>query len=148
MELCGRQFRVLRRAEKTCLEASAGEYSVREFFRNDVFLLEGLRCSGAQHDGCQRLCMFLWKMAWLRKLEDEQRGVVADLPGLEALRSKLKTKSAPGRYFCQSTQLIKATRPEPMAKVQIFRKCLRDVRSGAVGALQMMSRSSHRSIAS
>ncbi len=137
IELCGRRFRVLRRAEKICLEATAGDYVIRQFSRDDVFLLEGLRCSGAHHDGCQRLCMFLWRMAWLRKVEAEQRVIVADLPGLGALRSKMKTKTEPGRYFCQSTELINTTLPGPMKRTQILLKCFRDVRSGTVGILEM-----------
>ena len=43
VELVGR-FRVLRRAEKTCLESPPGKYVIREFRKSDVFLLEGLRC--------------------------------------------------------------------------------------------------------
>jgi hypothetical protein len=138
VELCGRRFRVLRRAEKTCIEAPVGVYVVREFHRNNVYLLEELRCSGAHHDGCQRMCLFFWNIAWLRKVEDVRREVVSDLTGLEALLSKMKTKSAPDRYFCQSTQLIKATRPEPLKKNQILVKCFRDVQSGAVGVLEMI----------
>src|SRR5436309_11945426 len=64
---CGRRSRVLRPAEKTCVEVASGDYAIREFRGDDVVLLEGLRCSGADHDGCQRACMFFWKMAWLRR---------------------------------------------------------------------------------
>lgn len=95
IELCGRRFRVLRRAEKICLEATAGDYVIRQFSRDDVFLLEGLRCSGAHHNGCQRLCMFLWRMAWLRKVEAEQRVVVADLAGLGAFQNENEDPARP-----------------------------------------------------
>src|SRR5437764_2423888 len=65
---CGRRSRVLRPAEKTCVEVASGDYAIREFRGDDVVLLEGLRCSGADHDGCQRACMFFCKMARLRRV--------------------------------------------------------------------------------
>ena len=54
---CGRRFRLLRRAEKTCIEIGDGGYDTREFLKNDVFLLDGLRCPGtstmdANDDAC------------------------------------------------------------------------------------------------
>ena len=33
--------------------------------KNAVFL-EGLRCDGSAHGGCQRGCLFFWKEAWLK----------------------------------------------------------------------------------
>jgi hypothetical protein len=137
LETCGRRFRVLRPAEKTCIEIADGDYVIREFSNNDVVLLEGLRCSGKDHDGCQRLCMFFWKSAWLRKVEGDESLAVADKAGLTALRSRLKTMTAPGRYFCQSTELAKACCSRKLARSEILLKCLRDVRFGAVGVCQM-----------
>ena len=46
-EYCGRRFRVLRRAEKTCIEFPGGGYKIQEFRGNDVVVLEGLRCNGS-----------------------------------------------------------------------------------------------------
>jgi hypothetical protein len=60
MEFCGRRFRVARPAQKSCVEHIPGWYQVREFQKEDVVLLDGVRCSGASHDGCQRLCMIFW----------------------------------------------------------------------------------------
>jgi len=138
MEFCGQRFRVLRQAEKTCIEGAGGDYAIREFYRNDVVLLEGLRCSGANHDGCQRLCMLFWKMAWLRKVVTGQPAAAADPVGLEESCSKLKTMAAPGRYFCQSTELVKAAQSRPLTRSQILLKCFRDVRAGAVGVFEMI----------
>ncbi len=137
-EMCGQRFRVMRQAEKTCFEVGQGAYTTREFLNNDVFLLKGLRCSGTTHDGCQRLCAIFWKRAWLKKVEEEPRQ-----PGIQPLRDgaldkKLKTKSSATRYFCQSTQLAKATQQEPIQRKSIIVKSLRDIRSGAVGALEMI----------
>src|SRR4051794_34645585 len=66
-EHCGRRLRVLRRAEKTCVEYAGMNYKIREFRQNDVVLLDVPRCTVAEHDGCQRACTLFWKTAWLRK---------------------------------------------------------------------------------
>ena len=137
VEHCGRRFRLARVAEKTCLEVAGGNYLIREFRNNDVVLLEGLRCSGADHDGCQRQCMFFWKRAWLRKVGAEESATPATIAGKESLCSKLKTRISPERYFCQSTELHRATEPTPIKAGQILLKCFRDVRSGAVGLMEM-----------
>lgn len=135
LEHCGRRYRMLRRAEKTCLEGSDSLYTSREFHNNDVVLLDQLRCSGADHDGCQRLCMMFWKLAWLRKVEGGSSKVELDLQNAQVLRRKLKTTNSPGQYFCQSTQLGKATAPNKRST--IFLKAYRDVRSGAVSTSDM-----------
>jgi hypothetical protein len=103
---CNSRFRVSRRAEKTCVE---GYWSQRRFPANDVVFLEELRCSGDQHDGCKRGCMAFWKEAWLRPASPGEPPVRADESELERLRSRLKVKSDPTHYHCQSTQLGKAT---------------------------------------
>ena len=61
---CGRTFKVYRRAEKTCVEGVGNRG-----MSNTVFL-EGLRCDGSLHDGCQRGCLFFWKEAWLKPAMD------------------------------------------------------------------------------
>jgi hypothetical protein len=37
-------------------------------FRYWTVVLDGLRCSGLSHEGCQRLCLLFWKTAWLRSV--------------------------------------------------------------------------------
>ena len=56
----GRQFRVSRRAFKTCID----DQEMREL-KNTVFL-EDVRCDGAGHGGCSKGCLIFWKEAWLR----------------------------------------------------------------------------------
>ena len=135
LEHCGQRYRVLRPAEKTCVEATGGSYLIREFHNNDVVLIEGLRCSGANHDQCQRLCMFFWKVAWMRKVENGQLTGIVELSGQEVLRSKLKTIKGTGRYFCQSTELANATKP--LTRRRILLKCFEDIRSGSRGFFEM-----------
>jgi hypothetical protein len=135
---CGQRYRVLRYAEKTCIDIGGGQYISRPFHRKDVVLLDGLRCSGESHDGCQRLCMFFWKTAWLRNVSNGQARVVEDQSAPAMLSAKLKTQSGPGRYFCQSTQLAAATRPTMLKRSQTLSQAFTDLRSGAVGLVQML----------
>ncbi len=139
LDLCGRRFQVLRKAEKTCVEIAPGDYAIREFLHNDVVLLDGQRCSGASHEGCQRLCMFFWKANWLRRVDPHSVSSPEDIGSRAALRDRLKTTTTAGRYFCQSTQLHKATSNRALTRSEILRKCFRDVRSGAVRPLAMLA---------
>lgn len=143
LPFCGRQFRVWRRIEKSCCETPA--MRIHAFPENDVVYLEGLRCSGADHGGCQNGCALFWKTSWLRPvgpgatpppdaparqeaLVDRARQIML------AARAKLKT-AADGRMICQASELIRATVPlTPGAKLW---KCMRDVAGGTWGALQM-----------
>jgi hypothetical protein len=136
MHFCGKRVRVLRLAEKTCVEFPGRlVYKIREFHNNDVVVLDMPRCSGAAHDGCQRACVFFWKQAWLRKTSKDQPGAVANQPGQERLRARLKTMQGPGRYLCQSTALATAT--HAMTRARVVLKCFYDVASGSRGVLEM-----------
>src|ERR1700757_2466302 len=53
---CGRQFRVSRRADNTCVGGQ------QRRIENAVHL-EALRCDGSAHYGCQAACLLLWKEA-------------------------------------------------------------------------------------
>jgi hypothetical protein len=134
---CGKRFRVFRRMEKTCVEGT--EEGILEFRSNDVVLLEGLRCSGADHDGCGRSCVLFWKEAWLRRAEIAEGGdppVPAPALGGEGrLATRLRSKDGE-RYFCQSTELPRATVPLPPWK-RLW-KCVRDVHVGTRTAPEMI----------
>jgi len=100
---CGKPFRVFRRLEKTCVEG----YGAR-LLPNTV-ILEGVRCDGSAHGGCQRNCALLWKEAWLQPIEsgtlEERAPAQIQVPRGPSLR----TMTGAGRYFCQSTELGRAT---------------------------------------
>lgn len=136
VKFCGRRFKVQRLAEKTCVEFPGGWYKIREFRNNDVVLLESSRCPGTRHDGCQRSCMIYWKTAWLRRVEPDRSPVCITQPEYPELERRLKTKSGPGRYYCQSTELARAT--VPLTRPRILLKCYQDVRSGSRGFLEMI----------
>jgi hypothetical protein len=138
LEHCGKRFTVLRHAEKTCVELLGGSYAIREFINNDVVLLEGLRCPGSSHHGCQRMCVLFWKTAWLKRIEGLQSPVAPSARELEILSTRLKTKVSADRYFCQSSELSAATQKRRLGRMEILVKCWRDVRSGAVGTGEML----------
>jgi len=137
VEHCGRQFRLTTLVQKSCVESAAWFFEVRAFRGGHVWILEDLRCSGSDHDGCARKCVLFWKSAWLKKAGEvsfprQQRQMLAP----DSSSRRLKTLKEPGRYFCQCTELVRAT--FPLSKSQKLLKCLSDVRSGAVGVLEML----------
>jgi hypothetical protein len=137
IEFCGGRFRVAKRVLKTCC-SSGTESNMRTFPADNVVLLEGLRCSGASHGGCQKACTIFWREDWLRKVEDD--GVFSRATGgaSEDLRARLKTTSGPTTYFCQSSEIVRATRR--LARWERFGKCFADIRVGNCTAFQMAQR--------
>ncbi len=127
LDWCGKPFRIERRVEKTC----AAIYPMRRFAANDVVFLEGPRCDGHGHDGCQRGCRVFWKEAWLRPIDSLDTSPKASRTGLNELFPRLKTKSDETHYFCQNTELVKATEAFPgKQKPWTLRIVLREIRNG------------------
>ncbi|MFN0127703.1 MAG: hypothetical protein ACKV19_13560 [Verrucomicrobiales bacterium] len=136
---CGQRFRVLRRAEKTCVEGSPD--GIRQFPHHDVVFLENLRCQGSSHDGCGRACLFFWKEAWLLLVgPDYASSAPMDEAELkrqgEALTAKLPTRHADGRYCCQSSELPAAT--ASLSAWGRLETCVRDVRHGTYSISTMV----------
>jgi len=138
LPFCGRRFQVAARVVQAVIDGAAlGNYTesfVRGFRGDDVVLLEMLRCSGAEHGGCQRGCRLFWKEAWLRKVEpgDPPTTGAAASP---AAAIRLKSRTAEGRYFCQSTEFRNATRH--LSWRDRLENCFRNVRWGNCSALEM-----------
>jgi hypothetical protein len=124
MPLCGKHLVVRHRLTKTCVEG----YGARLLAR--TVTLEGAYCDGSSHEGCQRSCPLLWKEAWLRPLEPrataEDHGEVAS-PGGAA---RLRTRRDDRHFFCQSTELGRAT--TYLFPVS-FKRCTAEFRAGNVG---------------
>ena len=122
---CGKTFRVYRRAEKTCVEG----FGMRSM--SDAVFLEGLRCDGSAHGGCQRGCLFFWKKAWLRA-EGSGRRAEREKSEIRNPKSEIENPSQlpavrGDRFFCQSTELAAATSDYPPGKVRHY---LHDLRVG------------------
>jgi hypothetical protein len=130
LDWCGKPFRVERRVEKTCVDASP-LYGNRRFAANDVVFLEGPRCDGRAHDGCQRGCKIFWKEGWLRPLESPDESTQTRRTGLDELLPRLRTKSDESHYFCQSTELCRATEAFPgRKKPWMLRIVFREILNG------------------
>ena len=137
LEFCGQRFRVAKRVVKTCYYGTAS--GMRKFPAEDVVLLKGLRCSGVDHDGCQKACTIFWREAWLRKVESLdtiQRS--ADAEASRRLRSRLKISIGPNTYFCQASELLNAT--AELSHWERLGKCFSDIRAGNCGVLEMAQR--------
>lgn len=134
---CGRQVRVYRRADKTCDTVRATGGSLR---MTNAVHLDGSRCDGGHHGGCQAACLLFWKEAWL-KPAPARAGVSPPRAGtlaprltradLEDLTTHRGPASEPDRAFmCQATELPRAT-----TRLRWWdpRPYLRELRSGNVG---------------
>jgi hypothetical protein len=111
--LCGQRLRVVRRADKTCVE---GYYGLRRL--GDAVFLDGARCDGAAHDGCQRRCLIFWREAWLKPLTDEEaRDPAPARKGRRNIRLAAIATRDGDAYACQSTALMDATRSQSKLNV-------------------------------
>src|SRR5882724_1313015 len=104
VEFCGKTFRVSRRVVKTCFTGSTS--TMRVFTANDVVTLEGVRCSGTAHDGCQKACTIFWRDAWLCKVEAATGESKSESDGADRLGARLRTSTGPKAYFCQASELL------------------------------------------
>jgi len=138
VEFCGKRFRVAKRVVKTCSYTGSGT-NMRRFRADDVFTLEDIRCSGAEHDGCPKACMIFWREAWLRKVEDAapRKGSETNTDDSNQLRARLKTRG-PKVFFCQASELLEAT--GPLARRERLGICFSEVRCGNCTAFQMVER--------
>jgi hypothetical protein len=145
LQYCGRRYRVSKSAHKTCDTIS----TYRNRRMTNAVHLEGLRCDGSAHDGCQAACLLFWKEAWLKpvggpKGESEPTVKARKNDGLglggfhctaETLARAARVKADPSesgeqKYSCQATELVRATVP---LKWWDPRQYVKDLVSGNVG---------------
>ena len=104
---CGRSFRVGQRSDKTC----AGDGVVRRM--HNTVHLQGVRCDGAAHGGCQAACLMFWKEAWLERVASDNSVVDTQTDGDDdefvAQTLEPATKTEDGRYRCQATEIPRAS---------------------------------------
>jgi len=146
LEFCGKRFRVEKRADKTCNTITVMES--RRIY--NAVHLEGLRCTGNDHGGCQAQCLLYWKEAWLKRVQDGQADVrgsanpvqlasASPLYGRERLvaltRRQDSSTDSEIAYRCQATDLLKASEPLPWWDV---RQYFRDIWSGNVGLVDLV----------
>ncbi len=129
---CGQRFRVFKRADKTC-DPAHQPWSIRRM--KDAVHLEGLRCDGAEHGGCQAGCLIFWHERWLRRCENGLVAAESLRPSGTSRGEKLLPIESIGAagadgeivYSCQATELRNFT--SYMAAWDP-RQYVRDLRSG------------------
>jgi hypothetical protein len=143
LEFCGRRFRVYKRADKVCDTIDWG--TLRRMER--AVHLEGVRCNGGAHAGCQAGCLIHWKEAWLKRVVDPSNASTVgvadqadDAHHIDASTCTEETLVEATRknwdeeeeiFSCQATELIRATTSTiPWWSVGQY---VRDVRSGNDG---------------
>ena len=122
LAFCGKRFTVAKRADKTC--DTVKDSGLRRM--EDTVHLEGTRCDGSAHAGCQASCQIFWKEAWLRRVSNSARpgdqgdsGRVSTQGGcteedlLAATRRAPQGESPEVIYRCQNTDLREASTPLP-----------------------------------
>jgi hypothetical protein len=126
LQFCGRRVRVFKTAHKTC---DTIERYVGRSMTNTVHL-DGLRCDGEAHDGCQAGCLLFWKEAWLKPVpasgsaDAGPRGAASPKVEVDTTVLTRATKTSDGRYSCQATDLLRATAPLPWWDVRQYMKDL------------------------
>jgi hypothetical protein len=132
LRFSGKQFRIFRRASTICF---SGPGWVRGFRSDDVVTLDGVRCSGAAHGGCQKECTIFWRETWLRKVEKSAAPRNPESQSTDRLQSRLKVSSGLNVYYCQASELSKAT--DFLSRRQRLERYLSGLRTGDFDAMQM-----------
>lgn len=139
LEYCGRVVPVSAVAHKTC-ETAQRTWQGRRL--DTTVHLEGLRCSGSAHGGCQASCNLFWKDAWLSPITTSQpsRGVTSkDRARCDEERLYAATESTTvegkTRYSCQATMVTAASSP---LKWWDPRQYALDVRTGNWSVLHVL----------
>ena len=142
LKYCGKRLRVQKSAHKTC--DTIHNYRTRGM--SNAVHLEGVRCDGSAHGACQALCLIFWKEAWLKRVTaggdtpgeaqfthtSAQASGDASAEGLAryACYNVVKNGATETRYRCQTTDLLKATKPLDWHDPRHY---WRDLTSGNVG---------------
>ena len=147
LQFCGQRLPVFRRAHKTC-DPPNGLQGRR---MAAAVHLDGLRCDGSAHGGCQAGCLMFWKDAWLKKADAPAADGRAAAPGAQqsvpregseaekvvwaGTRQPDQPADEP-RFVCQSTQIAAATTPLAWHDL---RQYIEDWTSGNVNLTQMIA---------
>jgi len=113
-QFCGKRLRIAKRAHKTC--DTVNKTGARRML--STVHLEGLRCDGTAHGGCEARCLLFWKHAWLRPVDargdaPENAGVhqCTEEQVIAGTRAPGSTGEEDSTYVCQATQVPAATLP-------------------------------------
>jgi hypothetical protein len=142
LRFAGRRLRVYKRAVKACdTIGNTGMYRMERAVH-----LEGARCDGSAHGGCQAACLLYWKEAWLKPVPPDAEAPAAEPAAAPdgaagcTVATLLEATRAPSaepdeeRYSCQATEMPKAA-PVHIAGWDL-RQYAQDVRVGNARPLQ------------
>jgi hypothetical protein len=117
LQFAGRRFRVQKRAFKGCDQI---DHSGMRRMERAVHL-EGTRCDGSAHGGCQAGCLIYWKEGWLKRVPADGAAdpaspadpapPAAAAATLETLERATRPEGAgpdEERFSCQATELLEA----------------------------------------
>ena len=136
----GRRYTVTRRVDKIC-DTIAATGSRR---MHATVYLEGLRCDGSGHDGCQAGCKLYWKEAWLRLVDKESGtvnssdGSIAKLEHLALVGTRTVREVGGERsevWRCQATEAFNATTPLQTSNLPQY---WRELTNGNFGLLRFI----------
>lgn len=135
---CGQKLKVGKVAHKTCdtIHKTGGRRML------DAVHLEGIRCDGSMHGGCQANCLLFWKEAWLKRpsdpaipeLQPRAQGRCTEATLHDRVTRNNGTDQSEATWVCQITQLYEATAPLSPYDVGQY---VRDVTSGNVSAWKL-----------
>jgi hypothetical protein len=145
LQFCGRRFPLYRRAVKFC---DTKDWTGMHRLDGTVHL-EGLRCDGQAHGGCQAGCLLYWREDWLKPAGDAaapadagpEPNLVAETGScteadLIAATGEGDEADGSRRYSCQATELTRAgPKRLPWWDARVY---VRDVRAGNSKALPML----------
>src|SRR5882672_943072 len=97
LQYCGKTFRVFKAAHKAC---DTIKKTGNRRMENAVHL-EGLRCNGQDHGGCQARCLLYWKEAWLKPVSHPHPS--------DAFSRGTGTQATRNTGSCDSATLYRAT---------------------------------------
>jgi hypothetical protein len=134
---CGKRMRIAKVAHKTCdtVNKTGGRKVERAVH------LEGGRCNGSLHGGCQADCVFFWKDVWLRAdgtsatSQSVKPGPCTEDLVHRRVKAPGEEESADPTWVCQTTALFEASAP---LKWWDLTQYVRDVTSGNHTAWHMI----------
>jgi hypothetical protein len=105
LQFAGKRLRVFKRGDKAC--DTIGKSGSRRM--GNAVHLDGVRCDGSAHGGCQAGCLIYWKEAWLKRVPDDPQ--VPSTPQ-SIQTSLLAVSTAPSSVAgpCTEETLCRATR--------------------------------------
>jgi hypothetical protein len=134
----GQTLTVYKRLEKICDYFGQESRSRRV---TGAVLLDGARCDGSAHAGCQAECRIFWKEAWLEHASSDHGAAPSgDCTQLRTLLEANTTRADPDseetRYRCQATEATRASTPIPEKALGQY---VREVRVRNISLLELVS---------